>query len=265
MLDTKILQKKNVLVTGSTSGIGAAVAQAFASRGCNLVITGLGELAENQAYAKKLAKDYHIKTTYIEADLSKVEECEKLAKTAISAFETIDILVNNAGMQYVSGVTDFPIDKWNLVLSLNLSASFYLIKHILPSMRAGGYGRIINIASAHGLVASMDKSAYVASKHGLVGLTKVIALETAKENITCNAICPGWVLTPLVQKQIDAIAKREDISLEEASIKLLSEKQPSEQFVKPEDIGALAVFLSSDSAAQITGTTQSIDGGWTAR
>ncbi|NDG05408.1 MAG: SDR family oxidoreductase, partial [Alphaproteobacteria bacterium] len=187
-----------------------------------------------------------------------------MVQQAQEKFGRVDVMVNNAGIQFVSAIENFPLEKWHAVLATNLSSVFYATRSVLPLMRAQQFGRIINIASAHGLVASANKSAYVAAKHGVVGLTKVTALETAGTGITCNAICPGWVLTPLVQKQIDAIAEREKISNDDASKKLLSEKQPSLQFVTPEQVGALAVFLCSDAAAQMTGSSYSIDGGWTA-
>ncbi|HVY12073.1 MAG TPA: 3-hydroxybutyrate dehydrogenase, partial [Alphaproteobacteria bacterium] len=202
---------------------------------------------------------------YNGADISKPDQVERLVKDAASRLGALDILINNAGIQFTAPVADFPLDKWDAVISTNLSSVFYGVKYALPLMRQRKWGRIINTASAHGLVASVDKVAYVAAKHGIVGLTKVVALETAEEGITCNAICPGWVLTPLVQKQIDAMAKEQNLSQADASKKLLMEKQPSGQFVTPEQIGGMVVFLCSDSAAQITGAALSIDGGWTAR
>jgi 3-hydroxybutyrate dehydrogenase len=259
------LKGKTALITGSTSGIGAGIAEKFASCGANIIITGL--VAEQNAFDAFLEslKSYHTKITYIPADILTEQACKDLIFESNKLSGQIDILINNAGTQCVSPVESFPLDKWELILNLNLSAPFRLIQNILPLMREQKFGRIINIASAHGLVASKHKAAYVAAKHGLVGLTKVVALETAQENITVNAICPGWVLTPLVQAQIDKIALDNNLSNEQASKKLLCEKQPSEAFVLPEQIGALAVFLSSDDAAQITGTTHSIDGGWTAQ
>lgn len=259
------LTGKTVLVTGSTSGIGAGIAHKFALASANIVITGLVTDKNHLDNFIETLKSYHVKATYIEANLLHDEECNNLIKQAYNQFGKIDVLVNNAGAQFVSPSETFPLDKWEFILNLNLSAPFRLIQAVLPIMREHQFGRIINIASAHGLVASKNKVAYVSAKHGLVGLTKVIALETTQENITVNAICPGWVLTPLVQAQIDKIASDNKLTNDQASRQLLSEKQPSEQFVTPEQVGALAVFLSSDDASQITGTTHSIDGGWTAQ
>lgn len=260
-----LLKGKTALITGSTSGIGAGIAEKFAINGADIIITGL--ISDNHAFDDFLThlKSYNTKVTYISADITSETACRELIKQAQELTGRIDILVNNAGSQFVAPVESFPIDKWEFILNLNLSAPFRLIQNVLPIMRQHQFGRIINIASAHGLVASKHKAAYVAAKHGLVGLTKVVALETAQEDITINAICPGWVLTPLVQAQIDKIAVEQNLSNADASKKLLHEKQPSEAFVTPAQIGALAVFLSSDDAAQITGTTQSIDGGWTAQ
>lgn len=260
-----MLQGKTALITGSTSGIGAGIAEKFASLGADVIITGL--IPDNyniDDFLKKLTA-YSIKATYIDANLVNSDDCAKLVTESQKLTGKIDILINNAGSQFVAPVEEFPLDKWEFILNLNLSAPFRLIKSVLPLMRQNNFGRIINIVSAHGLVASKNKSAYVTAKHGLVGLTKTVALETAQENITVNAICPGWVLTPLVQAQIDKIASDNQITNHEATHKLLSEKQPSCEFVIPKQIGAYAAFLSTDDASQITGATQSIDGGWTAQ
>lgn len=265
MLTTQDLIGKTALITGSTSGIGLAIAKKLASQGVHIAITGLGKSEQDEKITKEIADEHRVTTYFFSSDLSKPESAQILIKNIFEKMQRIDILVNNAGMQYVSPIEDFPDDKWDLVLALNLSASFRLSKAVLPSMRQNKFGRIINIASVHGLVASTEKAAYVASKHGLIGLTKVIALETAQENITCNAICPGWVLTPLVQAQIDAIAVRDGLDNISASQKLLYEKQPSLEFVHPDHIGDYVTFLCTDSASQITGNTQTIDGGWTAR
>ena len=265
MLNTETLKNKTALITGSTSGIGAGIAKRLASYGANVAINGLGDQKTNEAFAAEIANEYNVKAAFFGSDLTKDDNCYDLIDKVNRTLGSVDILVNNAGAQFVSPIETFPNDKWEFLIALNLSAPFHLSNATLPLMRNGGYGRIINIASAHGLVASAGKAAYVASKHGIVGMTKVIALETAKENITANAVCPGWVLTPLVQKQIDDIAAKEGISNEEASNKLLGEKQPSLQFATPEQVGGLVGFLCSDDAAQITGTTQSIDGGWTAK
>jgi 3-hydroxybutyrate dehydrogenase len=260
-----MLKGKQAVVTGSTSGIGHGVASALAKQGANIMLNGFGDKAEIEGIRKSLEKDFGIKAAYSDADLSKPAEVKRLIQEATRTLGGVDILVNNAGVQHVAPVEDFPDEKWELLIGLNLSAAFYAIKEAMPGMKKKGWGRIINIASAHGLVASANKAAYVASKHGLLGLTKVVALENAKGGITCNAICPGWVLTPLVQKQVDAWAQRENISKKEAELKLLSEKQPAQRFVTPEEIGELAVYLCSDAARTMTGVPLSIDGGWTAQ
>lgn len=254
----------NALVTGSTSGIGLGVAQRLAAQGCNIMLNGFGT-AEQIAEAKKAIEAHGVKVAYSGADLSKPDEIEAMAKDAQAAFGHIDVLVNNAGIQHVAPVENFSVEKWNAVIAINLSAAFHTTRLFLPSMKERNWGRIINIASAHGLVASANKSAYVAAKHGIVGLTKVVALETAQTGITCNAICPGWVLTPLVQAQIDKRAAAEGISVEKAKIELLAEKQPSLEFVTPEQLGGLAVFLCSDDAAQVRGAAWNMDGGWVAQ
>lgn len=260
-----MLKGKTVLVTGSTSGIGLGIAGAFAAEGCNIVINGFGKQEEIDAIARDFAKAFGVKTHYNGADMSKPEEIQKLIKDAQNTFGSLDILVNNAGIQHTSLVEDFPDEKWDAIMAINLSANFHTIKHALPAMKEKGWGRIINIASAHGLVASPKKAAYVAAKHGVVGLTKVVALETAQNGVTVNAICPGWVKTPLVEKQINAKAEENKCSIEQAEKDLLSEKQPSLRFTHVEELGALAVFLCSDAAKNITGSSYTVDGGWTAQ
>jgi 3-hydroxybutyrate dehydrogenase len=260
-----MLKGKTALVTGSTSGIGLATARALAADGANIVINGFGDKAAIEAERAGLEKDFGIKAIYSPADMSKPTEIAEMIATAEKTFGALDVLVNNAGIQHVANIEDFPVEKWDAVIAINLSSAFHGIRAAMPGMKKRKWGRIINIASAHGLVASAQKVAYVAAKHGIVGMTKVVALEAANDGITCNAICPGWVLTPLVQKQIDDRAKASGKSVREEEIALLSEKQPMHQFSKPESIGALAVFLSSDAAATITGSAYSIDGGWVAQ
>jgi 3-hydroxybutyrate dehydrogenase len=260
-----MLAGKTALVTGSTSGIGLGMARALAAQGANLMLNGFGEPAQIEALRQEIEKTYGIQARYHGADMSKPAEIEDLMRSTEKAFGSVDILVNNAGIQHVSLVEDFPVDKWDAVLAINLSSAFHTSRLALPGMKQRNYGRIINIASAHGLVASAQKSAYVAAKHGLVGLTKVIALETAQTGITCNAICPGWVLTPLVQKQVDARAQNEGVSGEEAKKRLLLEKQPSGEFVTPEQLAGLAVFLCSPAADQVRGVAWNMDGGWVAQ
>ena len=260
-----MLAGKTALVTGSTSGIGLGMARALAAEGANLMLNGFGEPAQIEALRQEIEKTYGIQARYHGADMSKPAEIEELIRSTEQAFGSVDILVNNAGIQHVSLVEDFPIEKWDAVLAINLSSAFHTARLALPGMKQRNYGRIINIASAHGLVASAQKSAYVAAKHGLVGLTKVIALETAQTGITCNAICPGWVLTPLVQKQVDARAQNEGVSGEEAKKRLLLEKQPSGEFVTPEQLAGLAVFLCSPAADQVRGVAWNMDGGWVAQ
>lgn len=260
------LRNKTALITGSTSGIGAGIASSLAATGCNVVLNGFGNEKDIAAQQSALESDYGIKTLYSNADMTRPDQIRQMITEAHTHFGQLDILVNNAGIQHVDKVEDFPQERWDAVIAINLSSAFHTISAAMPYMKKQGWGRIINIASAHGLVASPKKAAYVAAKHGIVGLTKVVALETAtEENITCNAICPGWVLTPLVQKQIDAIAKNEAISIKEAELKLLSEKQPSKAFVHPEQLGELAVYLCSDAARSMTGASLSVDGGWTAQ
>lgn len=259
------IRQKTALITGSTSGIGLGIARVLASQNNNILLNGLGDPSEISKIIEELSALTTGKVLYSPANLTSAQEIKEMVAFALKSFPSLDIVVNNAGMQHVSPTEDFPEEKWDQVLNLNLKAPFLIAQQALKHMRAQKWGRIINIASAHGLVASTHKAAYVASKHGLVGLTKVIALETAQENITCNAVCPGWVLTPLVQKQIEEKAQQKGISIDEATHNLLSEKQPSGSFVLPEQVGEYVAFLCSDAAAQITGTVQVIDGGWTAQ
>ena len=260
-----MLKGKSAVVTGSTSGIGLAIARAFAKEGANVMINGFGDKAAIDGLIEEMSTRYDVKVAHSAADMSQPQQVADMVEECATRFGGVDILVNNAGIQHTATVEEFPHAKWESILAINLSSAFYSIGAALPHMRSGGWGRIVNIASTHGLVASATKSAYVAAKHGLLGLTKVVALETARSAITCNAICPGWVLTPLVQMQIDAAAERESISNEDAKLKLLAEKQPSLEFATPEQIGATAVFLCSPGADQIRGASISVDGGWTAQ
>lgn len=260
-----MLTNKTAVVTGSTSGIGLAIAQQLAAQGANIILNGFGDANEIEKIRVNLELQNDVKVHYIAADLSQAESTRQFIQQAIQLMGKVDILVNNAGIQHTDRIESFPIERWNQIIALNLSAVFHTTAEVLPLMQQQKWGRIINIASAHGLVASEFKSAYVAAKHGVVGLTKVTALENAGSGITCNAICPGWVRTPLVEAQIKAIADKNQIDIEEAARQLLAEKQPSLQFVTPQQIGGAAVFLCSDAAEQMTGTTLSLDGGWTAR
>jgi len=259
------LEGKVALVTGSTSGIGLGIARALGSAGAHLVLNGFGDAGAIAALRERLAGELKVRVRYDGADLAKPAEVRMLVERSAAEFGSVDILVNNAGIQHVAPIEEFPDERWDAVIALNLSACFHAIKAALPLMRRRGWGRIINISSAHGLVASAQKVAYVAAKHGVLGITKVVALETATTPITCNAICPGWVLTPLVQKQIDDLARREKIGEGEAKRRLLAEKQPSGEFVTTDEIGALARYLCSDAAAQVRGAALAIDGGWTAQ
>jgi 3-hydroxybutyrate dehydrogenase len=259
------LSGKRALVTGSTSGIGLAIARAMAKDGANLVINGFGDAAAIEKERTGLEKEFGIKAIYSGADMTKPAEIDAMIAQAEKTLGSVDVLVNNAGIQHVANIEDFPTDKWDAIIAINLSSSFHTIRAAFAHMKQRKYGRIINIASAHGHVASPFKSAYVAAKHGIIGLTKTVAIEAANDGVTCNAICPGWVLTPLVQKQIEARAKASGQSVEDAKVALLSEKQPMHQFSTPENIGALAVFLASDAAQSITGSAYSIDGGWVAQ
>jgi 3-hydroxybutyrate dehydrogenase len=259
------LSKKIALVTGSTSGIGLGIARALAGAGADVLLNGFGDPALIEKLLAELRSQYGVRAAYSPADMSKPAEIAAMVAQAARELGAVDILVNNAGIQHVAPVEEFPLDKWDAVIAINLSAAFHAVRAALPHMKARKWGRIINIASTHGLVASTHKAAYVAAKHGILGLTKVVALETATSGITCNAICPGWVLTPLVQKQIDERAAREGTSIEKARVELLREKQPSLEFATPEQIGAAALFLCSPAAAQIRGIALPVDGGWTAQ
>jgi 3-hydroxybutyrate dehydrogenase len=258
------LKGKTALVTGSTSGIGLGIARKLARDGANIVLNGFGD-ARLIADLEREIGGLGVRTMYHGADLSKPAEIQDLIGKSEEKFGRVDVLVNNAGIQYVASIEDFPAEKWDAIIAINLSAAFHAIRLALPKMKQSGWGRIINIASTHGLVASTQKVAYVAAKHGIVGMTKVVALETARTGITCNAICPGWVLTPLVQKQIDDRAAREKLSADAAKVELLAEKQPSLEFVTPEQLGDLALFLCSDAAAQVRGAAWNVDGGWVAQ
>lgn len=256
---------KSVVVTGSTSGIGLGIATSFAAAGANITLNGLGDTAEIEAIRADLATTHGVQVRYDGANLMDPEACAQLIARSTEAFGQVDVLVNNAGMQYTAPTQDFPVDRWDAIIALNLSACFHTSRAALPQMYERNWGRIINIASAHGKVASREKAAYVASKHGVLGLTKVIALEAATTGVTCNAICPGWVLTPLVEAQIKERAATNGTSIEAESKALLEEKQPSHQFATPEQMGGLALFLCTDAAAEIRGQGLSVDGGWTAQ
>jgi 3-hydroxybutyrate dehydrogenase len=256
---------KTALITGSTSGIGLGLARAFAAQGANIVFNGFGDAKEIEEIQAKVRDEFGIGTCYHGADMAEPNEIESMMNFAAGHFGAIDILINNAGIQHVANIEDFPVEKWNAIIAINLSSTFHTTRLALPSMKARNWGRIINIASVHGLVGSAQKSAYVAAKHGVVGLTKVAALETAGTGVTCNAICPGWVLTPLVQKQVDARAQQQGLSDEDARRHLLSEKQPSGEFVTPQQLGELALFLSGDAASQVRGVAWNMDGGWVAQ
>jgi 3-hydroxybutyrate dehydrogenase len=260
-----MLRGKTAIVTGSTSGIGLGIATGLAAEGCDLMLNGFGDAAAIEALGKKLTEEHRVRVAYCPADISKPAEIRDMVKATVEQFGGVDILVNNAGIQHVAKVVDFPEERWDAVIAINLSAAFHAAKAALPHMTAKGWGRIINIASAHGLVASGEKAAYVTAKHGLVGLTKVIAIEAANNGITCNAICPGWVLTTLVQKQIEARAAAQGIPYSQAHDDLLREKQPMLQYTTPEKIAGLAVFLCGEAASTMTGAALSIDGGWVAQ
>jgi len=256
-----MLKGKTALVTGSTSGIGLGIATALARQGANIVLNGFGDVDGPRGQIEALG----VKAAYHGADMSKPAEIEDMMKFAVAEFGRVDILVNNAGIQHVALVEDFPPEKWDAIIAINLTSAFHTTRLALSGMKAAGWGRVINVASTHGLVASAQKSAYVASKHGIVGFTKAVALETATSGVTCNAICPGWVLTPLVQKQIDDRAARENIPVEKAKRDLLAEKEPSLQFTTPEELGELAVFFCSPAANNVRGVAWNMDGGWVAQ
>jgi 3-hydroxybutyrate dehydrogenase len=256
-----MLNGKTALVTGSTSGIGLGIALALARQGANIVLNGFGDAKEPQAEVAALG----VQVAYHGADMSKPTEIEDMMKFAAARFGRVDILVNNAGIQHVSRIEDFPTERWDAIIAINMSSAFHATRLALPAMQAADWGRIINVASVHGLVGSAEKSAYVAAKHGVVGLTKVTALENATSGVTCNAICPGWVLTPLVQKQVDAKAAAQGITNVQATKQLLSEKEPSQQFTTPEELGALAVFFCSPAGNNVRGVAWNMDGGWAAQ
>jgi 3-hydroxybutyrate dehydrogenase len=260
-MSERFLAGKTALVTGSTSGIGLGMAKAMAKAGANVVLNGFGPQEQAQAEVAALG----VQTAFHGADMRKVPDIEAMMDFAAQRFGRIDVLVNNAGIQHVATIENFPTEKWDDVIAINLSSAFHTTRLALPAMRQANWGRILNISSVHGLVGSAQKSAYVAAKHGIVGLTKVTALETATTGVTCNAICPGWVLTPLVQQQVDAKAAALKISIEEAAQLLLREKEPSMQFTTPEELGELALFLCSSAGNNVRGAAWNMDGGWAAQ
>ncbi len=264
MADGGALTGKVAVVTGSNSGIGLGVARELAKRGASVALNSFTDNAEDHDLAKEIADETGAKVVYIQADMSKPDECRALVTKAVEQLGSCDILVNNAGIQFVAGIDEFPTEKWDAIIAINLSSAFHTTAAALPVMREKGWGRVVNIASAHGLTASPFKSAYVAAKHGVVGLSKVTALETAQEPITCNAICPGYVLTPLVEAQIPDTMAKYDMDRETVIKEVMLERQPSKEFATVEQLGGTVAFLCSDDAAQITGTTISVDGGWTA-
>jgi 3-hydroxybutyrate dehydrogenase len=258
------LKNKSALVTGSTSGIGLGIARAFAREGANVVLNGFGDAGEIENMRAALEHEFGVRVRYDGADMSQAEAIAGMMERAIAEFGSIDVLVNNAGIQHVAPIDEFPLAKWDAILAINLSAAFHTIRLALPAMKQKRFGRIINVASAHALVASPFKSAYVAAKHGIAGLTKTVALETAEHGITANAICPGYVLTPLVEKQIPDTAKARGISAAAVIRDVLLAAQPTKQFVSVEQVASLALYLASDAAASTTGTIIPVDGGWTA-
>jgi 3-hydroxybutyrate dehydrogenase len=258
------LEGRVSLITGSTSGIGLGIARALAAAGSTIVLNGFGKPEDVAETRARLIAEFNVEARYSPADMSKAQSIADMIAMTLDTFGRLDVLVNNAGIQYVAPLEQFPPDKWDAILAINLSSAFHTIRAVLPSMRQNKFGRIINIASAHGLVASPFKAAYVAAKHGIVGLTKVTALEAAESNITCNAICPGYVYTPLVEAQIDGQAKSHGIPREQVIRDVLLAQQPNKRFATVEELGALSVFLASDAAASITGTALPVDGGWTA-
>ena len=264
-MKANMLSGKTALVTGSTSGIGLGIARSLAEQGANIVFNGFGDAQQIEKLYTDVGAEFGVQTAYHNADMSKPLEIEAMMRFAADKFGGVDILVNNAGIQHVATVDEFPTEKWDAIIAINLTSAFHTTRLALPGMKQKNWGRIINLASVHGLVGSSGKSAYVAAKHGLVGFTKVTALENAHSGITCNAICPGWVLTPLVQKQVDDRAARDGLSNEAAKKALLSEKQPSGEFVTPAELGALAVFFCSPAGDQVRGVAWNMDGGWAAQ
>ena len=259
------LKGKAALVTGSTSGIGLGIARALAAEGADIMLNGFGDVTEIEALRSQIAGACGVKARYSGADISKPEQIARMISETIETLGAVDILVNNAGVQFTANVEDFPDERWDQIIAINLSGVFHGMKAAIPGMRAKGWGRIINIASAHGLVASPQKVAYVAAKHGVIGMTKVAAIELANVGVTVNAICPGWVLTPLVEKQLHDRAERDGKTIEQETHDLVAEKQPMVKFTTPGQIGGLTVFLCSEAASTITGTPLSIDGGWVAQ
>jgi 3-hydroxybutyrate dehydrogenase len=259
-----MLKGKSVVVTGSTSGIGLGIARSFAAEGASIMLNGLGDAAEIEELRAGIEADFRVQAVYSPADMTRPAEIADMIAQARRELGSVDVLVNNAGIQYVAPVDEFPPEKWDQIIAVNLTAAFHTTRAAVPMMKANRWGRIINIASAHGRIASPFKSAYIAAKHGIVGLTKTVALETAEQGITCNAICPGWVITPLVDKQIDAQAAAHKMSRDDVIREVILERQPTKKFVKIEEVAALAVFLASDAAASITGASMPIDGGWVA-
>lgn len=257
--------KKTAVITGSNSGIGLGVAHSLAAAGYNIVINSFTDRREDHDIAAALAREHGTQAIYLKADMSDGDECRDLISRSAEAFGSVDILVNNAGIQHVAPVEEFPIDKWNAIIAINLTSAFHTSAAAIPLMKKAGWGRIVNIASAHGLTASPFKSAYVSAKHGIIGLTKTIALEMAREKITCNAVCPGYVLTPLVEAQIPDQMKTHRMDRETVIREVMLDRQPTREFVTVEQIGETVAFLCSDAAAQITGTSISVDGGWTAQ
>ena len=258
------MTSRTAIVTGSTSGIGLGIAKRLAADGCNIVVNSYSDTPADHAIAAMIGAEHGVQSLYIGADMAKADECRGLVSRTLEAFGSVDILVNNAGIQHVAPVEDFPVEKWDAIIAINLSAAFHAAAAAIPPMKRAGFGRIVNIASAHGLVASPFKSAYVAAKHGIMGLTKTIALEVARDGITCNAVCPGYVLTPLVEAQIPDQMKAHGMDRDTVIREVMLEKQPTKEFVTVEQIAATVAFLCSAAAAQVNGTHISVDGGWTA-